>query len=65
MIFSIIIKTISHFIALINFIGFQYDTIVHKVKKTRCARQMQEIGENQEFNDDIEYFLDTLQVSCF
>ncbi|CAG9579828.1 unnamed protein product [Danaus chrysippus] len=39
----------------------EYDTVVHKVKKTRCARQMQEIGENQEFNDDIEYFLDTLQ----
>lgn len=30
------------------------------------AHQIQEIGEFQEFNDDVEYLLDTLQVCvCF
>ncbi|XP_017775345.1 PREDICTED: protein wings apart-like [Nicrophorus vespilloides] len=35
-----------------------YYTVVRNVKK---AHQMQEIGEFQEFNDDVEYILDALQ----
>lgn len=38
----------------------QYYTVVRNVKK---AHQIQEIGEFQEFNDDVEYLLDALQVS--
>ncbi|KAG5885724.1 hypothetical protein JTB14_000647 [Gonioctena quinquepunctata] len=37
-----------------------YYTVVRNVKK---AHQIQEIGEFQEFNDDVEYILDTLQSS--
>ncbi|KAI5646934.1 wings apart-like protein regulation of heterochromatin domain-containing protein [Phthorimaea operculella] len=36
----------------------EYYTVVRNVKK---AHQIQEIGEFQEFNDDIEYLLDALQ----
>ncbi|KAJ2947444.1 hypothetical protein O0L34_g17229 [Tuta absoluta] len=36
----------------------EYYTVVRNVKK---AHQIQEIGEFQEFNDDIEYLLDSLQ----
>ena len=36
--------------------------VVRNVKK---AHQIQEIGEFQEFNDDVEYILDTLQVRYF
>uniref|UniRef100_A0A1Y1KXN4 WAPL domain-containing protein n=1 Tax=Photinus pyralis TaxID=7054 RepID=A0A1Y1KXN4_PHOPY len=35
-----------------------YYTVVRNVKK---AHQIQEIGEFQEFNDDVDYILDTLQ----
>lgn len=41
-------------------IMFQYYTVVRNVKK---AHQIQEIGEFQEFNDDVEYLLDACQVS--
>lgn len=41
---------------------FQFYTVVRNVKK---AHQIQEIGEFQEFNDDVEYLLDTLQVLMF
>nr|XP_023030070.1 protein wings apart-like [Leptinotarsa decemlineata] len=37
-----------------------YYTVVRNVKK---AHQIQEIGEFQEFNDDVEYILDALQSS--
>lgn len=37
----------------------QFYTVVRNVKK---AHQIQEIGEFQEFNDDVEYLLDALQV---
>lgn len=37
---------------------YQFYTVVRNVKK---AHQMQEIGEFQEFNDDVEYILDALQ----
>ena len=36
----------------------QYYTVVRNVKK---AHQIQEIGEFQEFNDDVDYILDALQ----
>ncbi|CAK1544003.1 unnamed protein product [Leptosia nina] len=36
----------------------EYYTVVRNVKK---AHQIQEIGEFQEFNDDVEYLLDALQ----
>lgn len=36
----------------------EYYTVVQNVKK---AHQIQEIGEFQEFNDDVEYLLDALQ----
>ncbi|XP_075976519.1 uncharacterized protein LOC142976831 [Anticarsia gemmatalis] len=36
----------------------EYYTVVRNVKK---AHQIQEIGEFQEFNDDVEYLLDSLQ----
>lgn len=36
----------------------QYYTVVRNVKK---AYQIQESGEFQEFNDDVEYILDALQ----
>lgn len=39
---------------------FQYYTVVKNVKKTH---QLQESGEFQEFNDDVEYFLDALRSS--
>lgn len=35
-----------------------YYMVVRNVKK---AHQIQEIGEFQEFNDDVEYILDALQ----
>lgn len=38
----------------------QYYTVVKNVKKTH---QLQESGEFQEFNDDVEYFLDALRSS--
>lgn len=41
------------------FLLLQYYTVVRNVKK---AHQIQEIGEFQEFNDDVEYLLDALQV---
>lgn len=37
---------------------FQFYTVVRNVKK---AHQIQESGEFQEFNDDVEYILDALQ----
>lgn len=37
---------------------FQYYTVVRNVKK---AHQIQESGEFQEFNDDVEYILDALK----
>lgn len=43
----------------IIFLFLQYYTVVRNVKK---AHQIQEIGEFQEFNDDVEYLLDALQV---
>ncbi|KAJ8685114.1 hypothetical protein QAD02_020907 [Eretmocerus hayati] len=39
-------------------VTFQYYTVIKNVKK---AHQIQESGEFQEFNDDIEYILDTLR----
>lgn len=36
----------------------QFYTVVRNVKK---AYQIQESGEFQEFNDDVEYILDALQ----
>ena len=36
----------------------QFYTVVRNVKK---AHQIQESGEFQEFNDDVEYILDALQ----
>lgn len=38
----------------------QYYTVVKNVKRTH---QLQESGEFQEFNDDVEYFLDALRSS--
>ncbi|KAG0728666.1 Protein wings apart-like [Chionoecetes opilio] len=38
----------------------QYYTVVKNVKRTH---QLQESGEFQEFNDDVEYFLDALRCS--
>lgn len=49
------IKNTSHLIFFL-----QFYTVVRNVKK---AHQIQEIGEFQEFNDDVEYLLDSLQVS--
>ena len=40
-----------------NFL-FQFYTVIRNVKK---AHQIQESGEFQEFNDDVEYILDALQ----
>ena len=42
----------------INNLMFQFYTVVRNVKK---AHQIQESGEFQEFNDDVEYILDALQ----
>lgn len=47
--------------ALINCSLLQFYTVVRNVKK---AHQIQEIGEFQELNDDVEYILDALQVCC-
>ena len=43
---------------LITDISHQYYTVVKNVKRTH---QLQESGEFQEFNDDVEYFLDALR----
>lgn len=55
-------KRISHvnyyWFNRINNLNFQYYTVVRNVKK---AHQIQEIGEFQEFNDDVDYILDALQ----
>lgn len=40
------------------FVSFQFYTVVRNVKK---AHQIQESGEFQEFNDDVDYILDALQ----
>lgn len=37
------------------------DKVYTRVKNVKKAHQIQEIGEFQEFNDDVEYILDTLQ----
>ena len=36
----------------------QYYTVIQNVKK---AYQVQELGEFQEYNDDIDYIMDALQ----
>lgn len=42
------------------FYYLQYYTVIKNVKKTH---QLQESGEFQEFNDDVDYFLDALRSS--
>lgn len=39
----------------------KFYTVVRNVKK---AHQIQEIGEFQEMDDDVEYILDALQSQC-
>lgn len=54
--------TFTHITAHSNILIFspQFYTVVKNVKKTH---QLQESGEFQEFNDDVEYFLDALRPS--
>jgi len=50
-----ILETVHYYVC--NFL-FQFYTVIRNVKK---AHQIQESGEFQEFNDDVEYILDALQ----
>lgn len=60
MILNILTLKFNILLSISIYFLFQYYTVVRNVKK---AHQIQEIGEFQEINDDIEYLLDALQVS--
>ncbi|XP_044757643.1 protein wings apart-like [Coccinella septempunctata] len=45
----------------LEFEDVKSDKAYTRVKNVKKAHQIQEIGEFQEFNDDVEYILDTLQ----